>query len=46
MLKKLVDPATKTGADATKTAPKRVVQKTAEATRDWLEIKQLIKLLQ
>ena len=30
--KKLMDPATKTGIDATKTASKRVVQKTAEAT--------------
>ena len=33
-LKKLMDPATKTGADTTKTASKRVVKKTAEATRD------------
>ena len=32
--KKLVDTATKTGKDAAKTASKRVVQKTAEATRD------------
>ena len=39
LLKKLMDPATKTGTDATKTASKRVVQKTAEATRDWSEIK-------
>ena len=30
--KKLMDTATKTGIDASKTAPKRVVQKTAEAT--------------
>ena len=29
-----MDTATKTGIDATKTASKRVVQKTAEATRD------------
>ena len=32
--KKLIDTATKTGTDATKTASKRVVQKTVEATRD------------
>ena len=32
--KKLMDNATKTGIDAAKTASKRVVQKTAEATRD------------
>ena len=32
--KKLMDTATKTGIDAAKTALKRVVQKTAEATRD------------
>ena len=32
--KKLMDIATKTGIDATKTAFKRVVQKTAEATGD------------
>ena len=32
--KKLMDPATKTGMDAAKTASKRVVQKTAEATGD------------
>ena len=31
---KLMDTATKTGIDAAKTASKRVVQKTAEATRD------------
>ena len=34
VLKKLVDPATKTGADARKTASKRVVKKSAEATQD------------
>ena len=34
MVKKLMDTATKTGIDAAKTASKRVVQKTAEATRD------------
>ena len=32
--KKLMDAATKTGIDAVKTASKRVVQKTAEATGD------------
>ena len=32
--KKLMDTATKTGIDAAKTVSKRVVQKTAEATRD------------
>ena len=32
--KKLMDTTTKTGIDATKTACKRVVQKTAEATGD------------
>ena len=32
--KKLIDTATKIGMDAAKTASKRVVQKTAEATRD------------
>ena len=32
--KKLMDTATKTGIDATKTASKRIVQKTAEVTRD------------
>ena len=37
--KKLMDTATKTGMDAAKTASKRVVQKTAEATEIWLEIK-------
>ena len=31
--------ATKTGLDAAKTASKRVVQKTSEATRDLIEIK-------
>ena len=34
MVKKLMDTATKTGIDAAKTASKRVVQKTAEATGD------------
>ena len=32
--KKLIDTATKTGIDAAKTTLQRVVQKTAEATRD------------
>ena len=32
--KKLIDTATKIGMDASKTASKRVVQKTAEATGD------------
>ena len=32
--KKLMDTAAKTGIDAAKTSSKRVVQKTAEATRD------------
>ena len=32
--KKIMDTATKTGIDVAKTASKRVVQKTAEATRD------------
>ena len=32
--KKLIHTATKTGIDAAKTSSKRVVQKTAEATRD------------
>ena len=35
--KKLIDTATKTGIDAAKTASKRVVQKTAEATGDLIE---------
>ena len=34
MEKKLMDTATKTGIDAAKTASKRVVQKTAQATVD------------
>ena len=34
MVKKLMDTATKTRIDAVKTASKRVVQKTAEATGD------------
>ena len=34
--KKLMDTAIKTGIDAAKTASKRVVQKTAKATEDWI----------
>ena len=41
-----MDTATKTRINAAKTASKRVVQKTAEATGDLIRIKQLIKLLQ
>ena len=37
--KKLMDTSTKTGIDAAKTALKRVVQKTAEATGDSIENK-------
>ena len=37
--KKLTDTATKPRIDAAKTASKRVVQKTAEAAGDLLEIK-------
>ena len=37
--RKLMDTATKTGIDAAKTASKRVVQKTAEATGDLIEKK-------
>ena len=44
--KKLIDPATKTGIDAAKTASQRLVQKAAEATVDLIEIKEMIKLLQ
>ena len=33
--KKLIDIAAKTGIDGGKTAPKRVVQKTAKARGDW-----------
>ena len=39
MEKKLIDTATKIGVDAAKTASKRVVQKTAEATGDLIENK-------
>ena len=34
--KKLMDTATKTGIDAAKTASERLVQKTAEATGDFI----------
>ena len=37
--KKLIDTATKTGIDAAKSASKRVVQKTAEATGDLIRNK-------
>ena len=37
--KKIIDTATKTGIDAAKTASKRVVQKTAEATGDLISNK-------
>ena len=40
-----MNPATKMGIDAAKTASKRIVQKTAEATGDLLIKLQLIKLL-
>ena len=43
--KKLMDIATKTGTDAARTASKRVVQKTAEATRDLVGNKMAEKLL-
>ena len=39
MVKKLIDTATKTEADAAKTASKRVVKETAEATGDLIENK-------
>ena len=41
---KLMDTATKTGIDATKTASKRVVQKTAEATGDLIGNKMAYKI--
>ena len=43
--KKLMDTATKTGIDAAKTASKRVVQKTTEATVDLIGNKIADKLL-
>ena len=42
--KKLIDPATKTGIDAAKTASERVVQKTAEATEDLIGNKMADKI--
>ena len=42
--KKLMDTATKTGIDAAKTASKRVVQKTAEATWDLIGNKKADKI--
>ena len=41
--KKLMDTATKTGLDAAKTASKKVVQKTAEATGDLIRNKIAVK---
>ena len=46
MEKKLMDTATKTGIDAGKTASKRIVQKTAEATRDLIGNKIADKVIQ
>ena len=46
MFKKIVNTAAKARVDAAKTASKRIVQKTAETTRDLIGKKQLIKLLQ
>ena len=43
--KKLMDTATKTGIDTAKTASKRVVKKTAEATGDLIGNKLATKLL-
>ena len=43
--KKLIDTATKTGIDAAKTAFKRVVQKTAEATEDLIGNKRADKVI-
>ena len=42
--KKLIDTATKTGADAAKTASTRVVQKTAKATGDLIRNKMVDKI--
>ena len=42
--KKVMDSATKTGIDAAKRASKRVVQKTAEATRDLIGNKMTDKI--
>ena len=43
--KKVIDTATKTGMDAAKTASKRVVQKTAEATGDLIGNKMADKVI-
>ena len=43
--KKLMDIATKAGIDSAKTTSKRVVQKTAEATGDLIQIKYPINLI-
>ena len=43
--KKLMDTATKAGIDSAKTTSKRVVQKTAEATGDLIQIKYPINLI-
>ena len=43
--KKLIDTATKTGIDATKTASKRVVQKTGEAIGDLIGNKIVDKII-
>ena len=40
-----MDTATKTGIGAAKNGSRRLVQKTAEATQNLIENKQLIKLL-
>ena len=45
MMKTLMDTATKTGIDAAKTASKRVVQKTAEATGDLIGNKMADKII-
>ena len=42
---KLIDTATKTGIDAAKTAPKRVVKKNAEATVDLIRNKLADKII-
>ena len=44
-MKKLMDTAVKTGIDAAKIASKRVLQKAAEATGDFIGKKQQIILL-
>ena len=44
MVKKLMDGATKTGIDAAKTASKRVVPKTPDATGELIENKRADKI--